>query len=76
MTLTHKIMIGTAALLVAGACAAPHEVGQFYRDGYPADPMKRQALQLCQETSSTFIRFLESDRAACYARMKNAGRLG
>jgi len=75
MTLSHKILLGLAAVLVAGAASFPHEVAAFYRDGYPADSHKREALDLCKQANPAFVRFLESDRAACYARMKNAGRL-
>ncbi|MBV8888089.1 MAG: hypothetical protein JO305_00290 [Alphaproteobacteria bacterium] len=76
MTLSHKILLGLAALLVAGAALFPDDVLAFYRGGYPTDPQKREALQLCQQSNPSFVRFLESDRAACYARMKNAGRMG
>ncbi len=75
MTLTHKLMLGTAAVLLAGAASFPHEVADIYLGGYPASPERREALRLCHETNPNFVRFLPSDRAACYAQMKNAGRM-
>jgi len=75
MTIAHKFLLAIAALLVAGTAAFPGEVAGFYRSGYPADPMKAEALQLCQQSNPSFVRFLESDRAACYAEMKKAARI-
>lgn len=72
MTRTHKLMLGAAAVLVAGAASFPRQIAGAYFSGYPADIGKRSALALCERTSPTFIRFLPSDRAACYARMRNA----
>ena len=76
MTLAHKVLLAIAALLIAGGAAFPDDVASFYRGGYPSDPMKREALRTCLESNPSFVRFLESDREACYARMKNAGRMG
>lgn len=37
------------------------------RAAYPAELAKQQALELCSQADPTFVRFLASDRAACYA---------
>ena len=75
MTLTHKILLGAAAVLLTGAASFPSEVAGFYRDAYPADAQKRAALQLCHDINPNFIRFLESDRSACYSRLKDMKQL-
>ncbi len=64
----------TALALVvigAGAYAAmnPGIVNAFYRDIYPDDPAKRQALELCFMQDHTFNRLDASARDACYQRM-------
>jgi hypothetical protein len=75
MTLAHKTLLGLAAILLAGAASFPHQVADFYRGGYPLDMQKRAALELCHETNPSFVRFLASERASCYAQVKNAGSL-
>ena len=75
MTLAHKFLLAIAALLIAGGAAFPNDVASFYHGGYPADPMKAEALRLCQQSNPSFVRFLASDREACYAEMKKAARI-
>jgi hypothetical protein len=75
MTLAHKFLLAGAALLIGGGAAFPNDVASFYHGGYPPDSMKREALRMCQESNPSFVRFLASDREACYSRMKNAGRI-
>ena len=76
MKLACKIMIGAAAIGVASAASFPGELGALYRGSYPNDWQKRQALEMCERTNSTFIRFLPSEREACYSRMRDATSLG
>jgi hypothetical protein len=75
MTFAHKVLLAIAALLIAGGAAFPDDVAGFYRGGYPSDPMKREALRLCQEVNPSFVRFLASDREACYAQVMKAARI-
>ncbi len=72
MTLAQKLVLGTAALLLAGAASFPREVAALYHGSYPADARKRDALALCQQNSLAFIRFLPSEREDCYSRMRTA----
>jgi hypothetical protein len=41
---------------------------KYVRDAYPADPFKRMALAHCIASDAGFVRFLGSDREACYTR--------
>jgi hypothetical protein len=41
---------------------------KYVRDAYPADPFKRVALAHCVAADAGFVRFLASDREACYTR--------
>jgi hypothetical protein len=70
MTLARKFVLGTAAVLLAGAASFPHQLAALYRDSYPSDARKREALAQCQLTTPSFIRFLASEREECYARMR------
>ncbi len=66
MKLWHKILLGAAAVGVASAASIPGEFGFA-----PATWQQRQALSICQQTNSTFIPFLPSERESCYTRMRN-----
>ncbi len=68
MRLRYKIVLGVAAIAVASAASFPNEIGAFYFG--PTSWQKREALSLCQQTNSTFIRFLASDRESCYSRLR------
>jgi hypothetical protein len=72
MTLVKKIVLGAAAALLASAASFPHELASIYQLSYPTDARKRDALQLCQQNSGSFIRFLASDREDCYRSMRVA----
>jgi len=74
--LGYKLMLGVAAIGVASAASFPGELGALYRDSYPTDWTKRQALDVCERTSATFVRFLRSEREECYSRLRNATELG
>ncbi len=70
MRFAKKIVLGTAAALLVTAAGFPHQIAAIYHSSYPADPHKAHALALCQQDNSSFIRFLPSERADCYARMR------
>ncbi|HEX3864003.1 MAG TPA: hypothetical protein VHY35_20150 [Stellaceae bacterium] len=71
MKIRYKVLLGTAAVVVASAASFPNEVGAFYLG--PTSWQKREALSMCQQTNSTFISFLESDRDNCLSRLRTAG---
>lgn len=72
MTLMQKLLLGSAAIVLAGAASFPGELRSLYRGSYPSDARKRDALAACQLNSPSFIRFLASEREDCYARMRTA----
>ncbi|HEX5318454.1 MAG TPA: hypothetical protein VFW46_04815 [Stellaceae bacterium] len=72
MRLAQKLVLGAAAALLASAASFPHEIAAIYKHSYPTDARKRDALQLCQQQSGAFIRYLASEREDCYARMRIA----
>jgi hypothetical protein len=72
MKARYKILLGGAALALASAASFPGAMNVFYPNTYPSDWAKRQALATCERTSSTFMRFLASERQDCYARMRDA----
>jgi len=58
--------------VLASAASFPHELATIYQLSYPTDTLKRDALQLCQQNSGSFVRFLASDREDCYRSMRVA----
>jgi hypothetical protein len=70
MKLRSKILLGVAAVAMASAASFPNELGAFYLG--PTSWHQREALNMCQQTNSTFISFLASDRDNCYSRLRNA----
>ena len=72
MTFAQKLVLGGAAMLLAGAASFPGPIRSLYQGGYPTDARKRDALAMCQQNSPSFIRFLASEREDCYARMRTA----
>jgi len=67
MKLRYKVLLGAAAVGVASAASFPNEFGLS-----PTSWRQREALSLCQQTNSGFVRFLASDRENCYSRMRTA----
>ena len=67
MKFRYKVLFGVAAVAVASAASFPNEFGLG-----PTSWQQREALSLCQQTNSTFVRFLPSDRESCYNRMRTA----
>jgi hypothetical protein len=72
MRLAQKLVLSAAAVLLASAASFPHQIAAIYQGSYPTDARKRDALQLCQQQSGSFIRYLASEREDCYARMRVA----
>lgn len=70
MRLRYKIVLGIGAVAMATAASFPNELGTLYMG--PTNWQKREALTVCQQTNSTFIRFLASDRDNCFSRLRNA----
>ena len=67
MKLRYKVVLGFGAVAIASAASFPNEFGLSN-----ANWRQREALSLCQQSSSTFVRFLASDRDNCYSRMRTA----
>ena len=57
-------------MLAAGASLLP-ALPHLDSSAYPSEPEKRLALDLCSRSDPTFIRFIPSERAACYQRVSN-----
>ena len=67
MKFRYKVLLGFAAVGVASAASFPNEFGLS-----PNSWRQREALSVCQQANSTFVRFLASDRENCYSRMRTA----
>ena len=70
MKYRYKVLLGVGAVAMATAASFPNEVGAFYLG--PTSWNQREALTVCAQHSSTFIRFLASDRENCFSRLRNA----
>jgi hypothetical protein len=66
----RRVGVGAAAVAAAVAVSAPTLL-RLDPAAYPKEPEKRQALDLCGRTDPTFVRFLASDRDACYRRLSD-----
>ena len=73
MKMISKIALGVAAVVMATAASVPGQFGDLYRGTYPSDLRKREALDACAAQSSTFVRFLASDRENCYRQLRGLG---
>ena len=67
MKLRYKVLLGAAAVVVAGAASSPNQFGLG-----PSNWQQREALSMCQRTNSSFVRFLASDRDSCYSQFRSA----
>ena len=67
MKFRYKVLLGAAALAVAGAASSPNQFGLG-----PASWQQREALSMCQRTNASFVRFLASERDSCYSRFRGA----
>ena len=70
MRTINKMLFGAAAVLTATAASAPNKLGDLYNGTYPNNLRQREALDTCSAQSASFIRFLASDREACYREMR------
>ena len=73
MIFSNKLLLGSAALLIATAASFPQELSDRYLGTYPQDIRQREALKICQENSLEFVRFFASDREACFSKMRVVG---
>jgi hypothetical protein len=55
------------AVVAVGAVLSPILL-RLDRAAYPSDPRELQALEACGRADPTFVRYFETDRAACYKR--------
>lgn len=67
MKYRYKVLFAVAAVAVASAASSPNRFGLG-----PATWQEREALSMCQQTNSTFVRFLASERDDCYSRFRSA----
>lgn len=61
-----RLMIMVAVLATTCAALSPTLLRRD-RAAYPSEPDKQRALELCSRVDPTFVRFLASERATCYA---------
>jgi len=63
-------VLSASILVAAGGVATMHfqDIGRFYRDIYPTDPVKREALDLCFTQDHEFNRLDAAARTSCYSR--------
>jgi hypothetical protein len=73
MIFSNKFLLGGAALVIATAASFPHELGERYLGTSAQDARQREALQACQQHDPGFVRFLASDREACFSQMRGVG---
>ena len=64
----YLMMMIVAMLAAAGIALSPRLLLTRIRAAYPSEPGRQRALELCARVDPTFVRFLASERAACYAR--------
>ena len=62
-----RLGLALTAAVAAGAALAPMLL-HLDNAAYPSDPEEQRALEACGQADPTFVRFFESDRAACYKR--------
>jgi hypothetical protein len=67
MKFRYKVLLGVAAVGVASAASSPNQFGLG-----PASWQQREALSMCQQTNSSFVRFLASERDSCYSHFRSA----
>lgn len=67
--LLRRVLVASVFVTVGGV-AAMHfqDISTLYRDIYPTDPAKREALDLCFTQDHQFNRLDADARASCYSR--------
>ena len=73
MIFSNKFLLGGAALVIATAASFPHEIGERYFAIYSQDTRMREALRVCQQSNPEFVRFLASERDACFNQVRGLG---
>ena len=63
------VISGLIAGAIGVALTHPNAVANFYAEIYPADPLKREALERCIDDDHNFNRLAADERAGCYARV-------
>jgi hypothetical protein len=66
MKLRYKILLGVGSVVAASAPSFPNDLGILG----PTTWRQREALTMCQQVNSTFIRYLASDRDNCFSRLR------
>lgn len=56
------------SILVATCAVIAPALLRFVPEAYPSEPEKRRALDMCSQVNPTFLRYLASEREACYQR--------
>ena len=69
----RRIVVTAAVLLAIGGALAP-ALMRLDHEAYPSEPERQQALEICGQSSPTFVRFFAADRYACYERFPNLAR--
>jgi hypothetical protein len=59
-----------AMLVITWVALSPALLIGRIRAAYPSEPVRQRALELCGRADPTFVRFLASERAACYAHFR------
>jgi len=67
MKFRYKVLFAIGAVAVATAASSPSQFGIV-----SATWQEREALSMCQQSNSTFVRFLASERDDCYSRFRTA----
>jgi hypothetical protein len=66
--------IGLVALALISAAIGAHALNprELYTEMYPAEPVKRDAFHICDESDPTFVRAVGAEREGCYNKMPHA----
>jgi len=64
-----KSSIAAVAVIAAVVGLSRVDYRQLYDEMYPANGLRRDVLNLCQDFKPTFVRALETDRVGCYDSM-------
>lgn len=64
-----KSSIAAVAVIAAVVGLSRVDYRQLYDEMYPANGLRRDVLNLCQDFKPTFVRAIETDRVGCYDSM-------
>jgi hypothetical protein len=65
----RRISLVVIALVAVVIGVHSLDVRALYAEMYPAEPVKRDAFHICDESDPTFVRAIGSNREACYGSM-------